>query len=584
MRNLNLVLQRLFSDSGRLLGLMLLCLHGYLLTKDASAIHSALLITHVGFFLMWQPLSRQSKQLSLFATLAILISASIVIIYINWWMMAFWVAALFALIAGRVFSTNSAFARLPYILAASYLSAILLLWIVPSLLNASNDLAAADFLLTYFLPILPLLILYLSINKVKEVLHENETANIDFFYTLLIFLTTLIVILGSFVIGIVWQAHYLELLTLVVMALALTMVALSWLWNPSATFSGIELLMSRYLLSLGLPFEQWIRKIAQYAQSETTASLFLNASMQELAALNWVSGIDWNTHHIKDRLGEHTSYISTFSYSQLKITLYSKWQFTPAMYLHVQLLTQILGEFYDAKLREDLISQNAFTQALYETGSRLTHDIKNILQSLGALCAAAEHHIFEDDNPRFIALMQKQLPLLNQRLGNTLSKLTAPQTDITSNNKSHLIELPIWWAQFKQLNAYLTGPPYFVTFDAPKKIPQYLVKAEVLESVIDNLLQNAINKAKLDPEIQIKVAILPKATCCIEVSDTGEIIPNHILDKLLTKPVSSSHGLGVGLYHAAQQAEQEGYRLSVRQNGLSETGEHAVIFRLEQII
>jgi len=583
MRYINLVLQRFFSDSGRLLGLMLLCLHGYLLTKDASTIHSALLITHVGFFLMWQPLSRQSKQLSLFATLAILISASIVIIYINWWMMAFWVAGLFALIAGRVFSTDSAIARLPYILAASYLLAILLLWIVPSLLNASNDLAAADFLLTYFLPILPLLILYLSINKVKEVITDNETANIDFFYTLLIFLTTLIVILGSYVIGIVWQTHYLELLIFVVMALALTMVALSWLWNPSATFSGLELLMSRYLLSLGLPFEQWIRKIAQYAQNEDSASLFLKAAMQELVDLNWVSGIDWKANKVKESLGEHTVHISTFSFSQLQVTLYSKWQFTPAMYLHVQLLTQILGEFYDAKLREEMISQHAYTQALYETGSRLTHDIKNILQSLGTLCAAAEQHVGEGDHPSFIALMQKQLPLLNQRLGNTLTKLTQPHTEMAANIESHLIALPIWWAQFKQINAHLSAPPYFVTFDAPEAIPQIMIHAEVLESVIDNLLQNAMNKAKLDPDIQIKVTILAQEKCCIEVLDTGEAIPSHILDKLLTKPVNSSYGLGVGLYHAAQQAAQAGYHLSVYQNGLSQTGEHAVIFRLEQI-
>jgi len=49
------------------------------------------------------------------------------------------------------------------------------------------------------------------------------------------------------------------------------------------------------------------------------------------------------------------------------------------MYLHVQLLTQILGEFYETKRREETISQNTYMQTFYETGSRLTHDIKNIL-------------------------------------------------------------------------------------------------------------------------------------------------------------------------------------------------------------
>ena len=42
-----------------------------------------------------------------------------------------------------------------------------------------------------------------------------------------------------------------------------------------------------------------------------------------------------------------------------------------------------MGEFYEAKRREETMRQNAYMQAFYETGSRLTHDIKNILQSVG---------------------------------------------------------------------------------------------------------------------------------------------------------------------------------------------------------
>ena len=157
-----LVFQSLLNDSSRLMALMLLCLHGYLMFGQTHYMQLAFVMSHVGFFLMWQPLLRQSESLSWRASLAIVVIASIAIALINWWTIAFWIAGLFALIGGRVFSTENARKRLPFTLAAIYLLAILLLWVVPMLLSSGHDLIAAQFVLTYLLPVLPLLILYLT--------------------------------------------------------------------------------------------------------------------------------------------------------------------------------------------------------------------------------------------------------------------------------------------------------------------------------------------------------------------------------------------------------------------------------------
>ncbi len=302
--------RHVLNDSDRLMALMILSLHALLIWGDVNYLHSALFLCHYGFFLLWQPVMRQTKKLSWQAALIIVIGAGFAMSYMNWWITAFWLAGLFALIGGRVFSSEADRSRLPYILAATYLLAILLLWVVPKLLNANDDLAAAKFLLIYFLPTLPLAILFLSARNKSE----PQTPNIDFFYTLLIFFLTLIVVLGSFAIGVVWQVHYIKLLIAVVLGLAATLVALSWLWNPSATFSGLELLMSRYLLSLGLPFEQWIRKIAMHAEDEPTADNFLQAAMLELAALNWVSGLRWKLEKFEHQIGQATPFISTFTF------------------------------------------------------------------------------------------------------------------------------------------------------------------------------------------------------------------------------------------------------------------------------
>jgi signal transduction histidine kinase len=546
------------------MALMILSLHAMLIWGVAGNLHRALFLCHFGCFLLWQPVMRQTKRLSWQAVTLIIVGAVVTMFFTSWWVTSFWIAGLFALIGGRIFSGESTRDRLPNILASSYLLAILLLWVVPKLLKTHEDLAAAELLLIYFLPLLPLAILFLSAKSTSE----TQTPNIDFFYTLLIFLLTLIVILGSFAIGVIWKVHYIKLLIVAVMGLASMLITLSWLWNPSAFFSGLELLMSRYLLSLGLPFEQWIRQIAKHAEFESTADKFLQAAMRELAALNWVSGLIFEVEHAKHQLGDATPYISTFSFEQLHLTLYSRWQLSPAMYLHVQLLTQILGEFYEAKRREETISQNTYMQTFYETGSRLTHDIKNILQSLGTLTSAAAMPNNAEDDVRLIELIKKQLPRLNQRLAATLTKLERPSIE-----KKQQAKVATWWKSFKQLNTHQQ-----VQFESPTRLPKADIDPEVLDSVVDNLLQNALEKAKLEANTFIKVTLMPSAHFCLEVTDTGSAMPSNVAEQLFKSHISSKNGLGVGLYHAAQQAMQAGYALSLVDNRDGE-----VRFRLEMV-
>lgn len=557
--------RHLFNDSDRLMALMILSLHTLLIWGDSTNLHRALFLCHYGCFLMWQPLMRQTKTLSWQAALLIVVGAAVGMLFINWWVTAFWIASLFALIGGRIFSEETTQDRVPNILASTYLLAILLLWVVPKLLSANDDLAAAEFVLTYFLPMLPLAILFLSAKHQSKA----KSANIDFFYTLLIFLLSSIVILGSFAIGVIWKIHYIKLLIVVVMSLAATLVILSWLWNPSASFSGLELLMSRYLLSIGLPFEHWIRQIAKYAEYESTPNNFLKAAMRELVALNWVSGLMWEAEGSKDKIGEPTPFISTFTFHQLHLTLYSRWQFSPAMYLHVQLLTQILGEFYEAKRREEMIVQNTYMQSLYETGSRLTHDIKNILQSMGTLSAAAEQSNEDgSDDARLIELVKKQIPRLNQRLASTLTKLERPSTEKKSQEK-----VTNWWKGFKQLNMHLQ-----VSFEAPINMPKTDIDPDVLDSVTANLIHNALEKSKLETNVIITVSLMPSTHFCLEVTDTGSAVPQHVVERLFKSHISSKNGLGVGLFHAAQQANHAGYALSLVDNRDGE-----VRFRLEMM-
>ena len=99
---------------------------------------------------------------------------------------------------------------------------------------------------------------------------------------------------------------------------------------------------------------------------------------------------------------------------------------SPALHWHLHLLGQLLGEFYLAKLREEELRQASYLQAVHETGARMTHDIKNLLQSLNVLVAAAARDEGRD-SPELRALMRRQLPAMSQRLAETLDKLQRPR-------------------------------------------------------------------------------------------------------------------------------------------------------------
>ena len=53
--------------------------------------------------------------------------------------------------------------------------------------------------------------------------------------------------------------------------------------------------------------------------------------------------------------------------------------------MHCKLLIQLISNLYIGKIKEKELTQQIHLQAIYETGARVTHDIKNLLQSLQAI-------------------------------------------------------------------------------------------------------------------------------------------------------------------------------------------------------
>ncbi len=235
----------------------------------------------------------------------------------------------------------------------------------------------------------------------------------------------------------------------------------------------------------------------------------------------------------------------------LRLTLYAKQSLNPAVQLHVHLLTQLIGYFYQAKQREQSLREITRLQAVYETGSRLTHDLKNMLQSLLSLTSIAQ-----SSEKSAQALLQQQLPLLTQRIELTLNKLQQPQ----NVNESNQLLLHVWWNAVRMRNQHQRIVWMDTAELVDKKVPGAL-----FDCVIDNLLDNVIRKRQAEPDIFISVGIQADPLRLV-VCDNGTAIPESVLAVLLHGVVVSENGLGIGLYQAARWAEQLGYHLRLSDN------------------
>lgn len=98
---------------------------------------------------------------------------------------------------------------------------------------------------------------------------------------------------------------------------------------------------------------------------------------------------------------------------------------SPALRWHYDLIVRLLAEFYLGKWRARELQRLSYIEAIHETGARLTHDVKNLLQSLETLCVAA-NEAGNAPSPRFGEMLRRQLPEISARLRQTLNKLVEP--------------------------------------------------------------------------------------------------------------------------------------------------------------
>jgi signal transduction histidine kinase len=382
---------------------------------------------------------------------------------------------------------------------------------------------------------------------------EDSRQVFDFFYAVLVFQLGVVLVLGSIAFMRVAEEHYFTSVALTVLGFGIALFVLAALWNPVRGFGGLRTYFSRYLLSVGMPFEMWMRGIAELAERESDSQRFLERAFEDIEALPWMRGVQWKSPDGDGGRGAYDGYATRFAYHELEIVFHTEMSLSPALFLHMRLLAQVVGEFYEGKRREGALRRNSYLQAVHETGSRLTHDVKNLLQSIYTLTSVAP----SGPDDRYGELLQRQLPQISKRLRGTLEKLRTPEMAAR--------ELPVpasqWWSD---LRSSLDGSGIALDgrIDADREVPSTL-----FDSFVENALDNARAKAAREPGIALSVRFecAPHATR-LAVSDTGSAIDARVERRLFREPIERDGGLGIGLYHAARQAQQAGYCVELARN------------------
>lgn len=536
-----------------ILAMMLIVLNLALRADFGQALSASLMTAHLGLFFLWQPIWQTDQRLDRWSSSLIVVLTGVFVTALDWWLLFGWMILLIGIVAGRSFSTRQE--RLAYMITLTFLISVLLIECIPMIFEIGqlNNAVLYSFRLAW--TAFPFLLFLFPTSSVAQ----RETFPIDFFRGITISLMTALLALSSVLMTYELNFEYPIALVVSLLILSSFLVLISWLITPG-TGSGLGALWEKSVLNIGTPFESWLSSLAQLAHRRQQPQEFLDAALDELCEIPWIQGAKWsanNQHGGTPGTAEFSTLLTTDS---LEVTLFTERPVGPSLLIHCRLLIQVLGHFYSAKIRETEQASQAHLQAVHETGARLTHDIKNLLQSLKTTTAAILEDIDSTDKNRELqrqSLLRRQLPQITQRLQLALDKLQQPAPQEIESS-----EIATWWEQLIARHDSENIEFLADIHDGELGLPR-----ECFDSVVENLLDNARNKAKKSDPIQIKVGLYEKdGAIVLSVVDNGHAIETSLATRILSQPVASDDGLGIGLYQSAQQAAVNGYHLVLSEN------------------
>jgi hypothetical protein len=241
---------------------MRLALHAALVSQPGGDFQRVWLLVHFGLFLLWQPFIAGERELELFSAALLFVITIVTISFLAGWMIVMWLLVLLGILGGRVFTIQATHPNRFYLVAFGYVLAVLLLWAVPALILGPREVPeTVAYLARVFLPLVLVLLTVLPLPR------ESVGGLVfDFFYAVLVFQLGLVLVLGAIVLMRLTNESYVSSVALTALGFGIALFVLAVLWNPMGGFGGLRTYFSRYLLSVGMPFELWMRRVAELAE------------------------------------------------------------------------------------------------------------------------------------------------------------------------------------------------------------------------------------------------------------------------------------------------------------------------------
>lgn len=534
---------------------VLTSLHLLLWLDDDRLFGRALLLPHLGLLLLWQPLLRAQSRIEWPVLAALCALVGVFLWFYGPLALSLWLLLLAGLVGGKVFFSRSRGPRIYYLGALAYLITALLTIALPRALPPGLPVPPGIDTLGLWLAPVALTVMLLVPGRERA---DRDREVLDFVSGTFVLLLLAVLVLGTLAAMQLADVDYLRALLATLGVLASALMVMGWAWNPRAGFGGVSVAFTRYVLSLALPYERWLESLASLSQEESRPEEFVARAANRLLALPLISGGEWRTRSGANaapprRFGEVAAHRQDFEHPLLDLTLYTARPLSGGLLWHFNLLVQLLGQFYQAQLRTEELRRLSYLSAIHDTGARLTHDVKNLLQSLNTLCFAAREATDPDSAARANALLARQLPVISARLEATLDKLRRPQPV-----DGEWTPAPEW---LQATAAHFAGQGVMVEGMTE---PDQLLPGALYTTVAENLVGNALQKRLAEPGIAI---VLRLGGDRLSVEDSGSAIAVDLAENLLQAPVASASGLGVGLYQSALLARASGFRLQLDHNG-----------------
>jgi putative PEP-CTERM system histidine kinase len=206
---------------------------------------------------------------------------------------------------------------------------------------------------------------------------------------------------------------------------------------------------------------------------------------------------------------------------------------------------QAMNELSDARRLESFNQRFAF----------VVHDIKNLVSQMSLMLQNAEKH---GDNPDF---QKDMLATVGNSIGRMKQLLTQFQAEQPGQTFAHHKKLgdilssvaANWKKQKADIQFSFQSPPIDVLFDS-----------ERLESVLNHLLQNAIEAAGINGKVSFR-HLMDEGVNILEIEDNGPGMDAAYIQDQLFRPLDTvkPDGYGLGAYQTRELVRQLGGRLDV---------------------